>query len=168
MAQSLQELEREIEERLIELTPKQRRFVEIYGIGDTTQADAAIAAGYGERVATKNATRVFKATKPIIELIRHKTALEQGQPLSGHRAKLMSLFDLCASPGSDTWEPRTAHSISRTLLEIDGFLSKNGSQEREITINIIDPVAAIAQSNQTLAHDDRPAIEHAPGDSVAD
>ena len=161
MAQSLAEIEREIEERLIGLTPKQRRFVEIYGIGDSTQADAAIAAGYSPTVARQNATRVYKATKPIIELIRHKTALERGQPLSGHRAKLMSLFDLCADPDSETWEPRTAHSISRTLLEIDGFLQKNGSQEAEITINIIDPVAAITQQNQQLA-DERSIIDHEP------
>ena len=160
MGHSLKQLESEIEQKLQRLTPKQRKFVLAYSKGGITQDKAAIQAGYSAKSADRNAFKVKKATAPLISLIDRKLELEQGQNLSDHRFKLMNLFSLCADPDAETWEPRTAHSIARTLLEIDGFLQKNGSQEKEITINIVDPVAAITQQNQQV----RPAIEHDPAD----
>lgn len=166
MAVSLEDIETEIQAKLEKLNFRQRKFVLAYKNGAKTQADAARAAGYSARVADKNATRVYNSTKHVIALVRKQQALEQGEPISAHRSRLLQLFDLTSDNNADTWEPRTAHSISRTLLELDGYIKGDAKSSAEISIKIVDPVAGITidhQSDQSLSEDgDSKAVQALP------
>lgn len=154
MAQNLEELQFEIEQRLEKLTPKQRRFALAYEKGANSQMEAAKTAGYSVRTLKNSATNVYKRTKDVITLIQRKQSLELGDPVSAHRSRLLNLFDLCADSDSETWEPRTAHSIARTLLEIDGHIKGDAKSAAEISIKIVDPVAGFTiehEGNQEVS-----------------
>lgn len=149
MAASLQEIEEELEQELARLQPRQRKFALLYGDGGKSQMEAAISAGYSSHGIERNAHRVAKSTRKALSLIRKRSELINGESLDTHRSKLLNLFELCATPDSPTWEPRTAHAIRRTLLEIDGIIKNTGNSAPNITINVIDPVAEITVDSDT-------------------
>ena len=162
MAQTIEELEERIENEMQRLNARQRKFVMIYGNNSVTQTKAAIEAGYSACTAKRNANKVYNSTKNVIALVRQRSSMENGESIAQHRSKLMMLHDMCAEPGSPTWEPRTAHSIRRTLLEIDGFIKSTANSGQNVTINIIDPVKGITIDEVSDTASARAVIEHNP------
>ena len=141
--QTAKQLQAAIDKELGLLNPKLRRFALVYAAGDKNQEEAAVEAGYSSRGLRKNAYRYVRLASKVIGMLERLKALESGDTISEHRRKLLTLWELCAQPNSPTWEPRTAHSISRTLLELDGHINGKSQLEQQVTINILDPVAGI-------------------------
>ncbi len=149
MSASLEELQEQIDQELLNLTPRQRKFAIAYSNGGTTQEQAAISAGYAPANANRNACKIRKSAGKAITLLQRKHSLEQGESISTHRQALLSLFNLCATPDAPTWEPRTAHSVRRTLLELDGFIKGATNGGVNINIELVDPVAGITIDSDT-------------------
>ena len=149
MSASLEELQEQIDQELQRLSPKQRKFALIYGQGNHNQQDAYRSAGYAPTHASNNAYAVRKKAATAMQLIQRKHALENGQSASEYRQKLINLHNLCAAVGSPSWEPRTAHSVLRTLMELDGHIKNTGTSGVSVSIELVDPVAGITIDSDT-------------------
>jgi hypothetical protein len=131
------DLESQITEALKPLSPKQRKFAQIFAGGDNS-GSAAIKAGYAVGGADAAGSRLLRnhkyaSVQHAIELLRHKYALEHGISALWKRKALVATY----SHARDIDQPSAANQTLRTLMEMDGDIrTPANSVPSNIQINI--------------------------------
>ena len=134
-----EELDRQIEEALAALNPRQRRYVLIMSEGQKPIEQALISAGYTPKTARGRGNRILANTSvnTALQLLLRKHALMHGESAGQHRQHLRDLYRRVTDPNSDEKDLNLAHRIRRTLGEIDDVLKPcSNAQVAAIQINV--------------------------------
>lgn len=145
-ANSLDELERDMNCALLVLTVKQRKFV-ILVISGEPRRKAYVDAGYkpnkNMNVVDVTCSQILAKTKVVeaVRLTQMWHSLKYGINAMWKRQQLISLYQLCTTPNSDTWNPNAANKSMQLLMQMDGDIVHDGgghagsNSTMNITIN---------------------------------
>ena len=155
-ANSIDELEEQMNVALLVLTDKQRKFVILLASG-ATQREAYKEAGYSQRAGQQTQDEMASTTtrlpqvKEGIRLAKMWHMLKYGIESVWKRQQLVNLYAMCTTPGEDTWNPNAANKSMQLLMQMDGDIvphnhaNPNGNGSTTIHISTGVPARDPAQ-----------------------